>query len=83
MAAEWHGQVAANSRRGVGLLMHPTAHRVTRPWDNYLGFAQHCQMLSLGHSSSKLANFCGVGEHIQLVITNYEGGIYLKTFKIV
>lgn len=56
----------------------PAAHRVTRPWGNYLGFAQHCQMSSLGHSSSKFADFCGVGEHIQLVISNYEGGIYLK-----
>lgn len=83
MEADWYRQAAANSRLTVGVVMHSTAGRVTRPWNSYLGFAKHCRTSSLGHSSSKIADFVVLEKHIQLVFPNYEGGIYLKTFKII
>lgn len=63
--------------------MHSAVGRVTRPWNSFLGFAKHCQMSSLGLSTSKIADFVVLKNHAQLVFPDNEGGIYLKTFKIV
>lgn len=79
VAAEWHGQAAANSRLTVGLIMHSPVGRVMRPQNSYLGFPKLCQMSSLFNSSKIVV----LKNHTQLVFPNYEGGIYLKTFKII
>lgn len=80
---QWHGQGTANGRLSVGFTAHPTGGRVMRLWNSCLLLVKHCQMSSLGHRSSKNTDVVVLENHTQLVFPNFEGGIYLQTFKMV